>query len=95
MIGGANSPFACMEWPGIQIPQVILNLLGIKAIRFHFLDDKGAWDKHLIHFHERYPVGRGLDFDDASEDKPDFKRYAVDFRYLKPVTNTKRSPLPP
>jgi len=41
-IRGVNSSFACMEWPGIQIPQAILNLLGTKDILFHFLDDKGA-----------------------------------------------------
>ena len=41
-IGGNNSPFACMEWPGIHIPQAILSLLDTKGIIYHFLDDKGA-----------------------------------------------------
>ena len=26
-IGGIRSPYACIEWPGIQIPQTILSLL--------------------------------------------------------------------
>ena len=26
-VGGPNSPYACAEWPGIQIPQAILTLL--------------------------------------------------------------------
>ena len=66
-IGGINNPFACMEWPMIQIPQAILSLLGTKVIIYHFLDDKGAWGESLIHFYERNLVGRGLDFDDAPE----------------------------
>jgi len=84
-----------MEWPGIQILHAILNLLGTKGIRLQFLDDKGAWDERLIHFYERNPSGRGLDFDDAPEDKPNFTRYAVEFRCLNPMINSKRSPLPP
>ena len=47
-IGGINNPFACMEWPGIQIPHAILNLLGTKRILFRFLDDNGAWENILI-----------------------------------------------
>jgi hypothetical protein len=94
-IGGVNNPFACMEWPGIQIPQAILNFLGTKGILFHFLDDKGTWEESLIHFYERNLARRGLDFDDASEDKLDFTRYAVEFRCLNPLTYTNRSPLPP
>jgi hypothetical protein len=41
-IEGINNPFACMEWPGIEIPKAILSLLGTKGIIYHFLDDKGA-----------------------------------------------------
>jgi hypothetical protein len=40
-------------------------------------------------------VGRGLDFDDFPEDKPDFVRYAVELRFLNPVVDTKKTPLPP
>jgi hypothetical protein len=36
-----------------------------------------------------------MDFDDAPEDKPYFTRYAVEFRCLSPLKNTKRSPLSP
>ena len=66
-IGGINCPFASMEWPGIQIPQAILSLLDTQGITYHFLDDKGAWEGGALHFYERNPVGRGLDFDDAPE----------------------------
>ena len=44
---------------------------------------------------ERNPAGRGLDFDDTPEDKPDFVRYEVEFRCLNPLKDTKKSPLPP
>ena len=88
-IRGINSPFACMEWPGIQITQAILSLLGTKGILYSFLDDKRAWEESLIHFYERNPAGRGLDFDDAPEDMPVFTRYAVESRCLNPFRDTK------
>ena len=31
-IGGPNSPYACAEWPGIQIPQAILSPLDSKGL---------------------------------------------------------------
>jgi hypothetical protein len=46
-------------------------------------------------FYERNPAGRGLDFDDFPEDKPDFIKYAVELRCLNPVIDTKKTPLPP
>jgi len=75
--------------------QAILSLLGTKFILYHLLDDKGSWEESLIHFYERNPAGRGLDFDDAPREKPNFTRYAVEFRCLNPLTDTKKSPLPP
>ena len=83
-----------MEWPGIHITQTLLNILGTKGICFNFIDDKGTWEDHLIHFYERNPAGRGLDFDDSPEDKLDLTMYAVEFRYLNPTTNTNKLPLP-
>jgi len=46
-------------------------------------------------FYERNLAGRGLDFHDFPEDKPDFIRYAVELRCLNPVVHTKKTPLPP
>jgi hypothetical protein len=94
-IGGINSPFACMEWPGIKIPQTILSLMDSKGIVYHFIDDKGAWEESTLLFSERNLEGRGLDFDDTPEDKPNFVRYALEFRCLNPLNDTKKSPLPP
>ena len=83
-IGGINNPVACMEWPGIQIPQAILSLLDKKGITYQFLDDKGAWEESTLQFYERNPARRGMDFDDEPEDKPNFVRYAVELRCLNP-----------
>ena len=74
-IGGANSPYTCAEWPGIQIPQTILSLLDRKGLHFTFFNDKRVGEDHTLLFYERNPAGRGLDFDDFPEDKPDFVRY--------------------
>ena len=66
-----------------------------KDITYHFLDGKGAWEESALQFYERNPAGRGLNFDDAPEDKLDFVRYAVEFRCLNPLMDTKNTPLPP
>jgi hypothetical protein len=76
-VGGVNSPHACIQWAGIQIPQAIINLLDTKDLLVKFIDDNGGTEQHLIRFHERNPAGRGLDLDDAPDDKPDFVRYVV------------------
>ena len=84
-----------MHWPGIQIPQAIINLLDTKDLLVNFIDDNGGTEQHLIRFHERNPSGRGLDFDDAPDDKPDFVRYAVELICQNPNTDTRKTPLPP
>ena len=94
-VGGANNPYACMQWPGIQIPQAITNLLDTKDLLVNFIDDNGETDQHYIQFYERNPTGKGLDFDDATYDKSDFVRYAVEIRCQNPITDTKKTPLSP
>ena len=94
-IGGANSPYACAEWPGIQIPQTILSLLNNKGLQFTFYNDKREASVHALLLYERNTTGRGLDFDDFPEDKPEFIRYASEFRCLNPVVDTKKTPVPP
>ena len=39
-IGGINSPYACIEWHGIQIPQAILSLMEVKGLRFTFCNNR-------------------------------------------------------
>jgi hypothetical protein len=60
-----------------------------------FYNDKREAKEHTLHFYERNPSGRGLDFDDHPDDKTDFVRYAVELRCLNPIMDTKKSPLPP
>ena len=59
-IGGANNPYACAEWPGVQIPQAILSLLDRKGLLFTFFNYKRKGEDHTLLFYERNPAGRGL-----------------------------------
>ena len=90
-IGGINSPYECIEWLGIQIPQAILSMLDEKGLRFTFYNNKRVSEEHTLHFYERNPARRGLDFNDYPDDKTDFVRYAVELRCLNPVVDTKRA----
>ena len=94
-IGGINSPYTCIDWPGIQIPQAIISLIEVKGLRFTFYNNKRTAEEHTLHFFERNLAGRGLDFNDFPDDKTDFVRYAVELRCLNPVVDTIKSPLPP
>ena len=94
-IGCDHSPYACIEWPGIQIPQAILSMLEEKGLMVTFYNDKREAEEHTLHFDERNLVGRGLVFDDHPDDKNDFVRYAVELRCLNPILDTTKSPLPP
>ena len=91
-IGGTNSPYACAEWPGIQIPQAILSMLDRKRLQFTSFKDKREGEAHTLVFYERNPAGRGLDFDDFPENKLDFIRYALELRCLNLVIDNKKTP---
>jgi len=94
-IGGINSPYIRMKWPWIHIPQASLNIVDNKGLKFIFLNDTRAWEEHILQFHERNLVGRGLKFSDAPEEEQDFLRDAVEYRCQQPVANTQKTPLPP
>ena len=49
-IGGANNPYVCVEWPGIQIPQVILSLLNRKGLHFTFFNAKREGEDRTLFF---------------------------------------------
>jgi hypothetical protein len=70
-------------------------LLDEKGLRFTFYDNMRVEEEHTLHFYERNPTRRGLDFNHHPDDKTDFVRYAVELRCLNPVMDTKKSPLPP
>ena len=60
--GGVSSPYAIMEWLGIQIPQAISTMLNEIGLRFNFVTDTGSYEEGDIYFYDRNPAGRGLDF---------------------------------
>jgi hypothetical protein len=66
-----------------------------KGLQLTFLNDKRVGEDHMLLFYERNPAGRGLDFYDFPEDKPDFVRYRMKMHCLNPVVDTKKTPLPP
>ena len=47
---------------------------------------------YILRLYGKNLTSRELDFDDSSDENPDFIRYAVDFRYRDPVVNTKQNP---
>jgi hypothetical protein len=70
-------------------------LLDTKDLLVNFIDDNEGTEQHLIRFHDRNPAGRGLDFDDTQDDKPDFVRDAVELRCQNPITDTRKTPRSP
>ena len=67
-------------------------MLDTKDLLVNLIDDIGGTEQHYIQFYERNQAGRGLDFDDALDDKCDFVRYVVELKCQNPITNTKKSP---
>ena len=72
-----------------------MSLLDHKGLQFRFFNDKRVGEDYMLLFYERNPAGRGLDFDDFPEVKPNFVRHAVELRCLNPVVDTKKTTLPP
>ena len=93
-VGGVSSPYANMEWPGIQIPQAISAMLTEIGLQFTFYTDVGCYEESVIYFYEGNPAGRGLDFADNPEQEEVFLRYAVELHCLNPVQDIAQIPLP-
>ena len=93
--GRLNIPYATVEWPGIKIPQAIINNLSEKPLKLNFYTDKGAREEHYLSFYERNPTGRGLDFTENPDAKEDYIRNAIDLHCLNPVADTRKTSLPP
>jgi len=94
-IGGTISPYVNIEWLGIQIPTAITSLLEDTGLNFPFINDNNEWEQHDVHFYERNPTGRGLDFTDTEDIKSDFLRYVVEYHCQNPIADIKKHPLPP
>jgi hypothetical protein len=65
-------------------------LLEEKGLRFIFYNKMKVVEEHTLHFYERNPTRRGLDFNDDPDDKTDFVRYAVDLRCLNRSSSTQQ-----
>ena len=67
-VGGVTRPYACMEWPGISIPQALLTLREDRLILCPFSDEDCNTHNSNICFYERSSAGKGLNFDDYPDD---------------------------
>ncbi len=94
-VGGIASPYATIEWPGVQTPQALTAKLQDNGKKFALLNNDGKYQHAPIIFYERNLAGRGLDFNDFPEQKFDFLRYAVQINYINLIRDFTKSPLPP
>jgi hypothetical protein len=79
-VGDPTGPYACMEWPGIQIPKALLTLLDNIPLLCPFSQEEGYTYISNIYFYDRNPAGKELDFGSNPEQKELFLRYAVSFQ---------------
>ena len=56
-IRGTNSPYACIEWLGVQILEAIISLLDENGLMFAFYNNTRVVEEHTLHFYERNPAG--------------------------------------
>jgi hypothetical protein len=91
----STTPTPARSGQEFRFLKAILSLLDNKGLKFTFYNDKKVAEDHSLFFYERNLAGRGLDFDDFPEIKPNFVRYAVGLRRLNPMRDTKKTPLPP
>ncbi len=93
--GGIASPYATIEWQGVQTPQAITSILQNKGIKIALVNNDGYLHESTIYFYDRNPARRGLDFDESPTQKADFLRYAVQYNCINPIRDITKSPLPP
>jgi len=93
-VGGISSPYASMEWPGIQIPQAISTMIRETRLSFPIVTDIGCYEEGILYFYERNPARRGLDFAENPEQEEDYLRYAVEMHCLNLIQDIAQCPLP-
>ena len=74
-----------------MIPTILQN----RGITLSLLNNDGVYHESVIHFYDRNPAGKGLDFDEFPEQKADFLRYTVEFNCIYPICDITKCPLPP
>jgi len=62
-VGDPTGPYACMEWPGIQIPQTLLTLMDNKPHLCPFSQEEGYTYTNSPYFYDRNPASKELDFE--------------------------------
>jgi len=60
-VGGIASPYATIEWLGVQIPHALTAILQNKGLNITLINNDGEYQEAPIYFFERNPAGRGLD----------------------------------
>ena len=93
-VGGIGSPYASIEWSGVQIPQALSAILKDRGLNIFLFNNDGALDTAPAYFFEQNLAGRGLDFDEFPDTKADFLRYAVQLDCINPVRGIIKCPLP-
>ncbi len=76
-VGGMSSPYAVIEWLGVQIPQAIKAILQNRGIKLSIVINDGEYHDTTIYFYDINPAGRELEFDEFPAQKANFLRYAV------------------
>jgi hypothetical protein len=94
-VGGIASPYATIEWPGVQIPHALMAILQNKGINITLINNDGEYHEAPIYSFKKNPAGRGLDFDENPDQKSDFLRYAIQLNCINPIRDIIKSPLPP
>ncbi len=94
-VGGIASPYASIEWLGVQTPHALSAILQDRGIIISLLNNEGEHQHAPIYFYERNPIGRRLDFNDFPEQNADFLRYAVQLKCINPIRDITKSQLPP
>jgi len=94
-IGGIASPYASIEWIGIQIPKALTTILHHKGIKIALINNDGYFHESVIYFYDINPAGRGLGFDKFFSQKADFLGYAVRLNCVNPIRDITKCPLPP
>ena len=79
-VGDLTGPYACIEWPGIQIAQALLTLLDNRLLLCPFPQDAGYIYTNNLCFYDRNPAGKELDFDSNPEQEESFLKYVVSFQ---------------
>jgi hypothetical protein len=93
-VGGVSSPYAGMEWHGIQIPEAISTMLNEIGLRFNFVTATGSYEERDLYFSDKNPAGRGLYFAENPDLEEDFVKYAVELQCLNPVKDIAQYQIP-